>query len=928
MPAPPLLRRPSLLVVLLAAALAAPRAGAQPTDPREAVRLDDWRFALGHASDPAQDFGHGTGYFSYLAKTGFGDGPANPAFDDRAWREVTVPHDWAVEAPFSPQASPSHGFKAVGPGFPERSVGWYRTRVFVPEGSLGRRVALEFEGVYRDADVFVNGFFVGNEPSGYLDQFYDVTEYLDYGAENVVAVRVDASMEEGWFYEGAGIYRPVRLHTYAPLHVGRHGVWAHTTVDDDRATVYVDVTVANEHAEAQGYRTRLTIEGPDGSAVATHEGARQSVEGLGQRTVTDTLAVAAPRLWSLDDPALHTAVVEVLDDDGALVDRVRQPFGIRTVRFDPDRGFFLNGEHVVLKGTNNHHDHAGVGVAIPDALREWRLRRLKSMGANAYRVAHQQPAPALLDLCDRLGILVIDETRLMGTSDYHLSQLERLIRRDRNHPSVVLWSLGNEEWRIEGNVLGARIAERMQAFARTVDSTRIYTAAISGGWGGTSTVVEAAGVNYIRQADTDRQHAEYPWQIILGTEETTTQATRGVYVEDAAQAHLPPQEDGSSGGNAEVGWQHYAARPYAAGVFYWTGFDYRGEPTPYGWPGIGSQFGILDTAGFPKDSYHYLRAWWTDEPVLHVFPHWNWPGREGETVEVRAHSNHDAVELFLNGESLGRQTMPTNGHLAWDVVYQPGVLRAVGYRDGEVVQETAVETTGAPAAVELEADRAAYAADGRDVAVVTVRVVDAEGRVVPTAGDEITFHLDGPGRIIGVGNGDPSSHEPDQFVEAVEARPIGAWTAPNPADAETPVRWEATFDAPDLPAGSGLLLNALGRRQSVTLNGQTLLADAGPDEARTEVALAGLPLRPTGNRLVITAQPFQEWRDRENTAEVHPAMWRVVTPPRPWQRRVFNGLAQVLVQTTDRPGVVRLRATGDAVGSDVLQLTTTADHRP
>ncbi len=910
------MRIPGVLFLLLLNAFAS--VSAQPAAPRRVVALDaDWRFALGHAADPARDFGHATGYFSYLAKTGYADGPANPAFDDRAWRRLDLPHDWAVEAPFSPEASPSHGFKAIGRGFPEQSVGWYRKTFSVPAADLGKRVALEFEGIYRDADVFVNGFFVGNEPSGYLDQFYDVSEYLNYGGENVVAVRVDVSMEEGWYYEGAGIYRPVRLHTYDPLHVARHGVWAHTTLADGAATVYVDVTVANEHADAQPYRYRLAIEDPDGRVVATHSGTAQVVEGLGETTTTDTLAVPAPRLWSLDDPALHTVVVEVLDEGGTLVDRFRQPFGIRTARFDPDRGFFLNGESVKLKGTNNHQDHAGVGVAVPEALQAWRLRQLKAMGSNAYRVSHHPASPALLDLCDRLGILVINENRLMGTSAYHLGPLARMIRRDRNHPSIILWSLGNEEWRIEGNVLGARIAQRMQDAAHSLDSTRTATVAVSGGWGGISTVVAAMGVNYIRHGDTDRQHADYPWQVILGTEETTTQATRGIYVEDAARAHLAPLENGSSGGNVESGWQHYAARDYLAGVFYWTGFDYRGEPTPYGWPGIGSQFGILDLAGFPKDSFYYLKAWWTPEPVLHVFPHWNWPGREGEPIEVRVHSNHDAVELFLNGRSQGRQAMPRNGHLAWMVPYAPGTLRAVGYRGGNAVAETVVATTGAPAAVELVPDRTALAADGRDVAVVAVRILDAEGRVVPAAGNEVTFRLDGPGRILGVGNGDPSSLERDRFVESVAGQPLGVWTAPDPADAETPVRWEVTFDRPE--AGH-LLLNALGRAQTVTLNGRVLMQDAPPEQARAALALDTLALQPTGNRLTITALPFRAWRDRENTRETHPATLRVVTPAEAWRRSAFNGLAQILIGTTDEAGPMRLHATSPGLAAATLDL--------
>ena len=336
-----------------------------------------------------------------------------------------------------------------------------------------------------------------------------------------------------------------------------------------------------------------------------------------------------------------------------------------------------------------------------------------------------------------------------------------MIRRDRNHPSVILWSIGNEEWAIEGNVTGARIAATMQAAVKRLDPTRPVTAALSG-IGGTSTVIEVAGFNYVKNKDPDRQHAEYPWQISLGTEETTTQATRGIYVDDRPRAHLAPLEDGSSGGNAEVGWRHYAARPYAAGIFYWTGFDYRGEPVPFGFPGIGSQFGILDTCGFPKDSFYYLQSWWGTQDVLHIFPHWNWPDRVGEEIEVRAHTNVDEVELLLNGSSLGRKPVERNSHVSWRVKYAPGELVARGYRGGRVVMTSRRPTTGAPAAVRLEADRTTIKADGRDLAVVTVEIRDASGNQVPTAGDLVRFEVQGPGRIIGVGNGDPSSLEPDQ----------------------------------------------------------------------------------------------------------------------------------------------------------------------
>lgn len=736
---------------------------------RERIRWNEgWRFAFGHPSDTQKDHGHATGYFSYITKTGFGDGPAAAVgkFDDSSWRVLDLPHDWAVEMPFSGNASHSHGYRTVGPRFPDTSVGWYRKTFRIPAEDFGRRISVAFDGVFRASRVWVNGFYLGEEPSGYLNFRYDITDYLNYGGENVIAVRVDATMEEGWFYEGAGIYRHVWLEKTAPVHLVADGTAIETEVDArGAATVRVrsEVTHALGRAEPVEVLVNYTIVDADGAEVARATSASRKLAVGDTVEVEATLSVAQPRLWDLESPTLYTLVAEVAAG-GRAVDRVETCFGIRTIRFDPNEGFFLNGRHVKLKGTNNHQDHAGVGAAIPDALQDFRIQRLQAMGSNIYRASHNPPTPELLDACDRLGMLVIDETRLMGSNPLHLDAVKRMIRRDRNHPSVILWSLGNEEWAIEGNVFGERITTTMQAFAKKLDPTRPTTVAISGGWGGISKVVEVMGVNYIKHGDTDKQHAEYPWQIILGTEETTTQATRGIYVDDHARGHLAPLEDGTSGGNVETGWKHYAARPYLAGVIYWTGFDYRGEPNPLAWPAVSSQFGILDTCGFPKDSFYYLKAWWSDEPVLHIFPHWNWPGREGQEIDVRAHSNHDAVELFLNGKSLGKQDMPRNGHLAWKVAYAPGVLEARGYRGGKVVETKRVETTGAPAKLVLTAHRTELVADNHDVAVIDVSVVDAQGRAVPVADNLVTFEITG-GKIIGVGNGDPGSHEPDKASE-------------------------------------------------------------------------------------------------------------------------------------------------------------------
>jgi len=907
-----------------ASASAAVTPAAAAATGREVIPFDaGWRFALGHATDPDKDFHFATGYFSYLAKTGFGDGPASTFFDDRGWRMVNLPHDWAVELPFDNRGTASHGFKAIGRHFPEHSVGWYRRSFAVPASDKGRRIRLEFDGVYRAAKVFVNGFYVGEEPSGYVGAGYDISEYLTYGGDNLIAVRVDATMEEGWFYEGAGIYRHVRLVKTDPLHVAPDGTFVRTEVADGAATITVETTVANDGRTAATYAVAQEILGPDGAPLAQVAADTAPLAAGGTAMHTQTLRVTSPRLWSLTDPALHR-LVTTIRQGGTIVDRYETTFGIRTIRFDPDRGFFLNGEHVVLKGTNNHQDHAGVGVAIPDALQEFRIRRLKEMGSNIHRASHNPSTPELLAACDRLGMLVIDENRLMGINPYHLGQLERMIRRDRNHPSVVLWSIGNEEWGIEGNIKGAQITVPMQDFVHRLDPTRRVTAAISGGWGGISSKIEVAGVNYVRQADIDRQHADYPQQILLGTEETTTQQTRGVYFDDRERVHLSPQADGSSGGNCEFGWKYYAARPWAAGVIFWTGFDYRGEPTPFGWPATGSQFGILDQCGFLKDSFYYLKSWWSGETVLHVFPHWNWAGREGQPIEVRVHSNADEVELFLNGTSLGRQKMEINGHLSWNVNYAPGTLLARGYRAGQEIATAKVETTGAPAALALAPDRPRLAADGHDVAVITVEARDAAGRVVPTAGVPVTFALRGPGRIIGVGNGDPGSHEPDQFIAAVRTVKLGEWVGPDGSVKTGQNVFEVTFDAPALAAGetATLLLNALGTHQTATLNGRPLYTDATPEQARFSLLLAVDTLRPTGNLLRIEATRYEDWGMRDNVKQVTPAQLRIDTPAPAWKRSTFNGLAQVIVQTTGEPGTITLEATSPGLAPASADLTT------
>jgi beta-galactosidase len=448
-----------------------------------------------------------------------------------------------------------------------------------------------------------------------------------------------------------------------------------------------------------------------------------------------------------------------------VVDRVVTRFGIRTIRFDPDRGFFLNGQRVQINGVCNHQDHAGVGAAVPDRLHRYRLERLKEMGVNAYRTSHNPPAQEVLDLCDELGILVMDETRLFSSSDLALEHLRALVRRDRNHPSVVLWSIGNEEPE-QATARGNRIARSMIRAVKTLDLTRPLTyASNSGAFSGVNEVVDVRGFNY-HTGDIDSYHKEHPRQPLIGSEIASTLCTRGEYAVDESRGYMSAYDKAKPqwGELAEEWMTFYMARPWLAGAFVWTGFDYRGEPTPYEWPCVSSHFGILDTCGFPKDLFWYYRSWWTREPVLHLMPHWNWRGREGRPIEVWAFSNADEVRLSLNGRDLGARRIERYGHAAWQVPYEAGVLGAVGYRNGQEIARTAVETTGDASRVELKADRASISADLRDVAVVTVSAVDDRGRPVPDAGHDVFFELSGPGRILGVGNGDPSSHEADTFA--------------------------------------------------------------------------------------------------------------------------------------------------------------------
>ncbi len=752
------------LICLLMAVVAtsAVNAGNQ----RECIRLDEgWKFAFGHAGDPQRDFGCGTEYFNYLTKANsiHNQGPYSAKFDDSGWQSVRVPHDWAATLPYDQKGSHSHGYKTVGYRYPETSVGWYRKTISIPAEDLGKHIALRFDGIFRDARVWFNGFYMGTEPSGYATQVYDVTEYVNYGGDNLICVRADATLEEGWFYEGAGIYRDVWLMKSAAVSVAPFGTFVYA--EPDLSALHIETEVNNHSLTTRQCEVIHRLLDADGLEVA-----RSSAEPLTlkpKQTLNvqrSTFNVHPFHLWSPTDPYLYKVETMVMVN-GEVTDIYETPTGIRSIAFDADRGFQLNGEPLKLKGVNMHQDHAGVGAALPEALMVWRIRQLKALGCNAYRASHNPMTPALLDICDSLGMLVIDENRLSGINTEHQRLLENMIRRDRNHPSIILWSDGNEEWGMENTVQGRRVAEAMREYTRLLDPTRPSTIANAGG-GEIIKGLDVVGFNYIIQNNVDERKRTNPAWKIVGTEETTGCGTRGVYFNtpDLPGRMVSMNRDTTHHHVENVierGWQFYADRPWAAGLFYWTGFDYRGEPNPLAYPATDSEFGILDYCGFPKDEAWYLRSWWTDEPVLHVFPHWNLQGHEGEAVDVWVYSNCEEVELTVNGRRLGRKAMPRNGHLKWTATYQPGRVVATGYKNGKRIMTEVIETTKPAVKAVLSADRSVITADNRDVTVVTVEIQDSKGRMVPDACPLLTLRLKGDARIIGVGNGDPSYLGPD-----------------------------------------------------------------------------------------------------------------------------------------------------------------------
>lgn len=722
---------------------------------REILSLDKgWSFHKGDIPFPVIK-GHNATYRN--AKAGNVGGAAAPNYDDSSWRIVDLPHDWAIEGSVNPDANLSQGYR-------DRGFGWYRRKFRLDPEDKGKHLEIQFDGISTHATIWVNGTVLHRNWCGYTSMYIDITPYATYGDNtNTIAVRVDAEAQEGWWYEGAGIYRHTWLVKRSPLHIVTDGVFANPVKQtEDRWEIPVEVSLYNSGKRSANGEVEVTLISPDGKHMATQSKAI-TVHALRDGIANLALTVVKPQLWSPDSPALYR-VKTVVKQNGTVTDAVETRCGFRTIRFDNNTGFWLNGENIKIKGVCNHQDHAGVGVAVPDALWEFRLRKLKEMGVNAYRAAHNPMAKEFMAACDSMGIMVLDENRLFNSSPEYVRQLEWLVRRDRNCPSVILWSVFNEE-PMQGTENGYEMVRRMYDVVKKMDPTRPVTAAMNGGFFSRYNVsqgVDVAGFNY-QIKSYDRFHEENPELPLISSEDGSAFMTRGEYVTDRSKNLMDSYDTQCAnwGATHRKAWKAVAERPWMAGCFYWTGFDYHGEPTPFRWPSTSSFFGTMDLCGFPKMAYYLHQAQWVkDKSVLKLVPHWNWPADSiGKPIKVMALSNADRVKLLLNGKKISEQQVDPYEMNTWSVPYKPGKLEAIGYKNGKVVSRVKVETTGQPVRMQLIPYRDELAGDGRDAMPVTVEVLDSKGRHVPTADNMIEFAITGPAKIIGLGNGDPNSHE-------------------------------------------------------------------------------------------------------------------------------------------------------------------------
>ncbi len=715
----------------------------------------------------------------------------DPSLNDENWRKLNLPHDWSIEGEFSKDHPATPGGGALPGG-----IGWYRKSFVIPEGDKDKLFFIDFDGVYRNSEVWINGNYLGKRPYGYSSFRYELTPYIKFGEENVIAVKVDNSLQpNSRWYSGSGIYRNVWLVKTNKIYVDHWGTFITTPiVEKEKAKVSLQIKLNNRLNEDAKIIVK-TLFYEDEKVLKAQIESEEIIKANSLKEIYQTAEIKNPKLWSIETPNLYKAVT-IVELNGKQLDYYETPFGIRTFYFDAQKGFFLNGKQVKIKGVCNHHDLGCLGAAINERALERQLEILKDMGANAIRTSHNPPAPELLNLCDRMGLLVMDEAFDMWKTkkteyDYSMDwdkwykrDLEDMILRDRNHPSVIIWSIGNEvmeQW-IRNDTIGIFLTKELTKIVKNLDTTRPVTAACNGPEPENplikADVLDLIGFNY-HQHLFESFPQTYPGKKFIATETTSALATRGHYDMPSDSIRRWPKrwdlplEDGNPdntcsaydncsapwGSTHEETWKIIKKHDFLSGMFIWTGFDYLGEPTPYNWPSRSSYFGIVDLAGFPKDVYFMYQSEWTDKPVLHIFPHWNW--KEGQFIDVWAYTNCDEVELFLNGKSMGtKRKIGDDLHLMWRLQFTPGILKAVGRKNGKEILVREIKTADKPYKILLEADRNIIKADGKDLSFVTVKILDKDNNLVPYVDNLVNFEISGEGFIAGVDNGSQTSHEP------------------------------------------------------------------------------------------------------------------------------------------------------------------------
>ena len=762
---------------------------------REVIDFNkDWKFCLNPESD---------------------SNPADIEFDDSGWRTLDVPHDWAIEGDFD-----EHNPSGTGGGALPGGIGWYRKTFKVSKKDKGQVFSIEFDGVYMNSSVYINGHLLGTRPYGYISFSYNLTQYINWEGENVIAVKVDNSDQpNSRWYSGCGIYRDVRIVKTTPVHVAQWGTYINTEITDQATIVNVEVTIENDSpdpAEITVWSGIVDDKGKGVSMIAGH-----LVASNGKNTIQQQVHMTEPHLWSVDDPYMYTMITEIRLN-GKTIDTYSTPFGIRTIEFRADSGFFLNGEHVRINGVCNHHDLGCLGATTNERAIERQLQILKGMGCNGIRCSHNPPSPILLDLCDRMGFLVMDEAfdmwrRHKTERDYarffdewYERDLTDLVVRDRNHPSIVLWSIGNEvleQWSDakadtlsleqanlilnmghsedqlakEGEMsVNSLITARLTEIIKELDPTRPVTAGCNEPSPGNhlfrSGAIDVIGYNYHNQ-NVPSVPRLFPGKPFIITESVSALMTRGFYEMPSGQMMTRPVRwdrpyfnetfSCSAYDNVATPWgSHHEenliflnSQPFVAGQYIWTGFDYIGEPTPYGWPARSSYFGIVDLAGFPKDIYYLYQSEWTDTPVLHLFPHWNW--EPGQQIDMWCYYNNaDEVELYINGKSQGIRSKDSEHlHVVWNVTFEPGTVKVVARKDGVETASREIHTAGEPAQIRLTPDRSKIKSNGTDLSFVTVEILDKDGNLCPNADNLVQFQIEGKGFIAGVDNGSPISLE-------------------------------------------------------------------------------------------------------------------------------------------------------------------------